>query len=385
MHYARYVGRIVFVILCGTLVPPAPGQEPGPGGSYLKVDGGRLYYEVGGTGTAIVLLHDGLVHSVAWDAAWKPLCRQFHVVRYDRRGYGRSDPPRAQFSPTADLAALLKHVHVPRATLVGCSSGAGLAIDFALEHPGRVEQLILIGPVLHGMATSGHFYERGEKNNAPLKTGDVKAAADNWSNDRYQLAAGHDAARKALYDALVQSPHNLRYSGQFEIRPSPPAIDRLTEVRVPTLILVGESDIADVHAYSGAIEAGVWGARREVVKDAGHLLGLDQPERLNRIITRFTEKYRTISVPAERLQACAGRYRLPDGVRHFVVKDGRLALRAPGERDEALFPASESRFFSLAGGLAEFEFLSDAKGQVTAVQWKEGDAVRRGERVSNGR
>jgi hypothetical protein len=89
-------------------------------------------------------------------------------------------------------------------------------------------------------------------------------------------------------------------------------------------------------------------------------------------------------VSAEWLQGCAGRYRLPDGVRQFVVKDGRLALRAPGERDEALFPASETSFFSLAGGLAEFEFQRDAKGQVTAVQWKEGGAVRRGERVRNG-
>jgi pimeloyl-ACP methyl ester carboxylesterase len=380
MRYAKYAGWIVPFMLWGTLASGATE----PADRYLKVDGGRLYYEEGGTGAPVVLLHDGLVHSVAWDGAWKPLCEKFHVVRYDRRGYGRSDAPRARFSPTADLVALLKHVRVPRATLVGCSSGAWLAIDFALEHPDQVEQLILIGPVLHGMATSGHFYERGEKNNAPLKTGDVKAAAENWSKDRYQLAAGHDAARKALYDALVQSPQNLRYPGQFEDRPSPPAIDRLAEVRVPTLILVGESDIADVHAYSGAIEAGIRGARREVVKDAGHLVGLDQPERLNRIITRFTEKYRAVSVAAERLRACAGRYRLPDGVREFVVKDGRLALLVPGERDLVLFPASESSFFTLGGGLAEFEFVRNASGQVTALQWKEGGEVRRGERVSKG-
>jgi pimeloyl-ACP methyl ester carboxylesterase len=370
----------VLPLLAALLLSPGAGRA---GEQYLKIGGDRLYYEEAGSGAAVVLLHDGLMHAVAWDGVWKPLGEKFHVVRYDRRGYGRSDTPKARFSPVADLAALLDHVRVPRATLVGCSSGAALAIDFAIEHPDKVEQLILIGPALHGMATSGHFYERGQRNNAPLEKGDAKAAAENWSRDRYQIAEGHDGARKALYDALVQCPHNLKYPGGLEIRSSPPAVDRLAEVRVPTLILVGEHDIADVHAYSGAIEAGVWGARREVIKDAGHLIALEQPDRLGRIITRVVEKYKAVGVPQERLRSYAGRYKMPGGVREIVLKDGRLALRVPGERDLALFAGSESKFFSLVN-LAECEFVRDAAGKVTRLDWSEGGAVQHGERIEGG-
>src|SRR5262245_39705733 len=114
------------------MVLPAVAQT-GPG--FLRVDGGALYFEECGHGPAIVLLHDGLLHSITWDAVWPDLCRRYHVLRYDRRGMGRSPPATAPFVPADDLAELLRDRHVDRATLIGSSSGSGLAIDFALRHP----------------------------------------------------------------------------------------------------------------------------------------------------------------------------------------------------------------------------------------------------------
>jgi hypothetical protein len=113
-------------------------QEPAPPieiGHYLDIDGSKVYYEECGSGSSIVLLHDGLLHSITWDGVWAPLCQKFHVVRYDRRGYGRSDPAKASYSPAEDLHVLLQHLNVGRAVVVGNSSGASLAIDFALAHP----------------------------------------------------------------------------------------------------------------------------------------------------------------------------------------------------------------------------------------------------------
>jgi pimeloyl-ACP methyl ester carboxylesterase len=386
MRFVRPIAVGLLVLACGGLGRGAAGGE-GPrdsttGGRYLKLDGGRIYYEEGGRGPCVVLLHDGLVHAVGWDGQWEPLCKSFHAVRYDRRGYGRSDVPTAPFSPTADLAALLRHLKTPRATLVGCSSGAGLALDYAIENPGQVEQLILIGPVVHGMATSAHFYQRGEKNNAPLVRGDVKSAAENWSQDRYQVGPGHDAAREALYEALVRNPHNLSYPGNLERRPAPPAVDRLSAVRVPTLLLVGEYDIPDVQAYAGAIEAGVWGARREVVPGCGHLVALEEPGRVTRIITTFAQRYRAAAVAEKALRDLVGTYRLDGGTRDLVLREGRLTLRVPGERDMPLFAESDSRFFCLGGALPRLEFVRDGSGRVTHLNWQEGGRVRRCQRVA---
>src|SRR5579863_5534026 len=175
----------------GTSVPPSPG-------TYLDVSGVKLWYEDCGSQNtpAVILLHDGLLHSVTWDGIWPSLCAKYHVVRYDRRGYGRSDSTKAPFVPEHDLLKVMRQVHMDRAFIVGNSSGGGLALDFAVAHPQMVEGLFLIGPVVHGMASTDYFNERGSKNSAPLDHGDAKAAAENWSKDRFIIAGDDSNARK---------------------------------------------------------------------------------------------------------------------------------------------------------------------------------------------
>src|SRR5215212_314601 len=126
----RQSGRCVLLI--AALIrngEAADATSPGQISGYLDVSGTRIYYEERGSGPAIVLLHDGLLHSVSWDDVWQPLATKYRVIRYDRRGYGRSDAATSLFSPTADLAKLLTHLKVQQAVVVGSSSGGALAID----------------------------------------------------------------------------------------------------------------------------------------------------------------------------------------------------------------------------------------------------------------
>src|SRR5216684_7516611 len=105
------IAGILFVAtVCLGQATPAAATE-----GYFDVAGGRLYYQECGSGTAVILLHDGLLHSVVWDAMWPGLCARHHVVRYDRRGYGRSDAAKAPFSPEEDLSRLMQHAKVDRA------------------------------------------------------------------------------------------------------------------------------------------------------------------------------------------------------------------------------------------------------------------------------
>src|SRR5262249_38079390 len=124
----QFMAVWIVMVVAASSLPQA--SEKGTTGYVDVAGGGRLYFEECGSGPNIVLLHDGLLHSVVWDDVWSPLCGKYHVVRYDRRGYGRSAAAKAPFSPEADLLAVMQHAHMESATLVGSSSGTALALDF---------------------------------------------------------------------------------------------------------------------------------------------------------------------------------------------------------------------------------------------------------------
>lgn len=271
------------------LAADSVGQCGGNSG-YLNGPGSRIYYEECGSGPAIVLLHDGLLHSASWDEVWQPLAAKYHVIRYDRRGYGRSDAAIRSFSPTEDLANLLTSLKVQHAVVVGSSSGGALAIDFAVQHPGMVDGLFLIGPVLHGMEFSARFRERANRNNEPMEHDDVRTMARNWSEDRF-LISTNEKARRTIYEQLVADAEKLKkYDSALEEKLSPPASKRLSEIKAPTLILVGEADIADVQAHVRAINTGIPKSERIIVKDGGHLIQLEKPGEVLQRLENFAKR-----------------------------------------------------------------------------------------------
>ena len=118
---------------------------------YLDVGGSKIYFESHGEGPSIVFMHDGLLHSEVWDGQLAVFSAEHRFVRYDRRGYGRSDTPTAPFSNENDLLKLIDANGIDRAVLVGSSSGGSMAVNFALSHPDRVSALVLVGAVVEGL------------------------------------------------------------------------------------------------------------------------------------------------------------------------------------------------------------------------------------------
>jgi pimeloyl-ACP methyl ester carboxylesterase len=105
--------------------------------------------------------------------------------------------------------------------------------------------------------------------------------------DPWFVTPGNTAARERLRALLTANPQNLRPPMKLERPPETPALPRLGEIAVPTLIVVGEHDIPDVHAHSGALHAGVSGATRVVVPGSGHLPHLEAPEAFTRLVCEF--------------------------------------------------------------------------------------------------
>ena len=127
----------------------------------LSDEGGSIFCEVVGTGRPVVFSHDAMLHGQTWDAQFAGLRAAGRLIRWDRRGYGRSDVPTASYSSAADLARVIASVAEPPAVLIGCSYGSLLSLHCALEHPELVSGLILVGPIVSGLGFTEHFTTRG--------------------------------------------------------------------------------------------------------------------------------------------------------------------------------------------------------------------------------
>lgn len=281
---------LILTVVGFTSPLPARSDDSSPG-HFLEVENGKIYYEECGSGpNAVVLIHDGIAHSAVWDGVWPAFCKEFHTIRYDRRGYGKSPAATSWYYETDDLYTLLRQLKVSHAFLVGSSHGGELSIDFTLAHPKLVDGMVLVGAVVSGYGYSDHFLNRGVANSKPLEKNDSATTIANWANDKYLLAADHPEAKKKLHDILTAAPQDLNHP-DFP-RPTLDALPRLGEIRVPTLILVGDIDIPDVHAHSGVIEAGIPNSRRIVVEDTGHLMYLEKPDEFSRLVITFIKANR---------------------------------------------------------------------------------------------
>ncbi|HJV41842.1 alpha/beta hydrolase [Caulobacter sp.] len=265
------------------------GLAPNPAWAetgFVPVPNGKLAFETCGGGTkTIVLLHDGILHSAAYDEVWPTLCQRFRVIRYDRRGYGASPPAGQPYRPVDDLAVLMKTLDVPHASLVGSSSGSGLAVDYALAHPEQVDRLVLAGPWISGFDASFGFIFRALKLLVLYKLG----LTDSVARDPYILTRNAAPQRERLKALLKAHPGNLT-AGTREQPPAAPAKPRLGEIHVPTLILVGQVDIKDVQEQAKALETAIPGARREIVPAAGHLMYLEKPKDFADRVTAFVAR-----------------------------------------------------------------------------------------------
>jgi 3-oxoadipate enol-lactonase len=286
------IGRMM-MLACGLAVMAGAARA-----EMVEVDGGQISYETCAPKTserglqAVVLIHDGVVNSASFDDMWPILCKDFRVVRYDRRGYGKSPAAKAPYSPQDDLAAVMAAAKMDHASLVGFSFGGGLAVSYAIRHPEQIDRLVISGAALNGFEQTKHFRDHVTHIMAPMIIGNFDAVVANAAKSGWVMAPGHDAATAEALAILQASPQDLSHQMRDPIKPWPSDLPRMGEIKAPTLILIGDHDIADNQAESGAAQALIPGSRRIVIDDAGHLMQLEHPKEIAGLIADFVRKGR---------------------------------------------------------------------------------------------
>jgi len=265
-------------------------EANGPGTSgFAAVEGGRLFYRVAGAGPAVVLIHAGLWDSRMWDQQVEPFVASGHtVLRYDLRGYGRSDPPTVSFSFRHELAELMAHLDIPKAAVVGASVGGQIALDFALERPELVSRLVLVAAGLSGDDTPDDPSTLAalEESEAAFEAGDRERAVALALAVWCPLRTDPDVDRR-IREIAMDNKDADGHDWSLSRRLDPPAAGRLREVRVPTLVIVGDADIPAMGTISRTLAGGIAGARLEVVEGADHLPNMRRADRFDRSVMEF--------------------------------------------------------------------------------------------------
>lgn len=262
-------------------------------GQYATINGARIYYEVEGTGHALVLIHGWPMSARMWDEQARMLKNYYQVIRYDRRGFGRSPgTPGAEQSAehdAQDLEGLLSYLMVSHAYVLGHSQGGAVAQQFTLDHPAQVDALILHGAPIDGfvLPETGPFSGAGSVRELMQKSGMAEFRRQWLAHPINHVPEGRPEAAALIADIVAN------YSGDDVLKMVPkrsggvPAIERLNEIKVPALVLVGGEDLPFFQISADALAFEIPGAQKVVVPGGAHLVNIIEPERYNAEVLRF--------------------------------------------------------------------------------------------------
>ena len=255
----------------------------------FPVNGGELFFECVGAGEPIVFLHGFGLDSRMWAPQVDALQSTFRLIRYDLRGFGRSSqPPATEYAHEDDLNALLRHLGVASAHVVGLSMGGRMVLRFAAAYPGSVRSLVLADSALDGQTWSDDWQTRWKAMCSAAKAGQVAEAKRLWVEHPLFDRARANPVAGSLLARMVDDYSGWHWHNSDTARvPSPPLVERLGEIRVPSLVITGAHDLSDFQAVGKILAAGLREARHTVIENSGHMVNLERPREFNAVLLAF--------------------------------------------------------------------------------------------------
>jgi pimeloyl-ACP methyl ester carboxylesterase len=249
-------------------LPPTPTLPKATQGGLASVNGVKIWYAVFGRGEPVILLHGGLANANYWGHQVRALQRHYQVIVMESRGHGRSSRNQEPYGydlMASDVVALLDHLEIKKAAIVGWSDGAIIGLDIAMKHPERVSRLF-----------------------AFAANSDPSGVADIASNDvfnAYIARAGEE------YKRLSPTPTAYKdfvadITKMWESQPKWTATD-LAAIKVPTWIVDGDHDEAIKRENTEFMAATIPGAGLLIQPEVSHFSFLQDPEQFSDEVLRF--------------------------------------------------------------------------------------------------
>ena len=259
---------------------------------YADAVGTRIGFDSVGDGRGLVFLHAGIADRTMWEPQVNHFRDRYRCLTPDARGFGDTPIGDEPFSRRDDLLAVFDAAGIATAAVVGCSIGAGFALDFAIEHPERVDKLVLVGVTPYGFEHPDDpaLVEMWEAVDAAIEGGEFETAgrmeARAWVDG---LGRPEGSAPQWLIEKVVEwsIPINQVESWGESVQLDPPTMERLNEVVAPTLVLVGLADAEVVIAGCRATASGIPNARLVELEETAHMPNLEVPDAFNAALEDF--------------------------------------------------------------------------------------------------
>lgn len=255
----------------------------------LEIGDSKLHIDTAGTGRPVLFLHAGVTDSRMWNAQFEEI-EGSRLIRFDMRGYGSSRLGTQGFTNHDDAVAVLDHLDIERAVLVGCSIGANTALQVAAAAPERVDGLLLVGADAPGF-DPGIDYESPEWPHAvaAFETGDLlrvaELEAEMWLAGIDRTITDLPTETVALFiDMDLIALRNESARDRLD-RGQP--LQRLPDVDIPVEVVVGALDIPQLVAAAHHLAANLGNGTPTVIGATAHLPPMDQPEEFNDLLRVF--------------------------------------------------------------------------------------------------
>jgi pimeloyl-ACP methyl ester carboxylesterase len=224
-----------------------------------------------------------------WEDQVDAFAREFEVIRYDVRGFGRSGPGTSEpFTSVDDLKALLDYLGHRSAHVVGLSMGGGIATSFAAVYPEATRSLVPVDSNLWGYRFSDEWNQFFSGLDRAAAEHGVDSAKESWLAHALFAPANARPDVAERLRAIVGDYSGWHWlNGDGERGLNPPTIERLGGLRVPTLVVVGELDLPDFQAIADCLSTTIPKAHKAVLPGVGHMSSMEDPAAFNDAVLDF--------------------------------------------------------------------------------------------------
>jgi 3-oxoadipate enol-lactonase len=255
-----------------------------------------IYAEVAGEGPDLALLHEGICDSRMWDLQWKPWSRSHRLLRVDLRGFGRTPLEPGPYAHARDVIEVLEQESFGPTALLGVSMGGRVALEVALARPELVSALVLVAPGMPGHEWSAELRAQWAAEGEAFEAGDLDAAVEvslrTWVDGPQRRPEDVDPVVRALVGEMQRHAYELQAGIEEDEEELlvEDVVERVGDVRVPTLVAVGEEDQPDMHAIAKRLAGEIPGARFETIAATAHVPSMERPREFDELVLPFLQQ-----------------------------------------------------------------------------------------------